>query len=264
MNPSKLLGNRVVPPRTPKSPSPGASGAAPLAAREAAVENTPRARKAAAPLKAPISLKNKTAAAEPVKLSFRDKQFALREEAIIDAVNRQLTSRGYELMVLDDIAAEVGVAKGSLYKHFESKEALAGAAMKRLLQRLLVRAQELSSDKNATALDQLRALLRWALQERAAGRLPTLPSTNTALVKALMSDKTYMSALSGLTDSVGALIEKAMKAKLISAKLPVPVVMFSIYSKSCDPTFDYLRATQSFSDEEVIEFMVKVCFEGLS
>ncbi len=252
MNPSKSVGNRAA------------------AANAALADSAPRARKlplspvVAAPAKRASTVTPKAPAPEPSKLSFRDKQFALREEAIIDAVNRQLTSRGYELMVLDDIAAEVGVAKGSLYKHFESKEALAGAAMKRLLQRLLEQAQALSSDKKATALDQLRALLRWALQERAAGRLPTLPSTNTALVKALMSDKQYMQVLSELTDSVGALIEKAIKAKLISTKLPVPVVMFSIYSKSCDPTFDYLRATQSFSDAEVIEFMVKVCFEGLS
>jgi TetR/AcrR family transcriptional regulator, regulator of autoinduction and epiphytic fitness len=203
-------------------------------------------------------------AAEEVKLSFRDKQFVLREEAILDAVNRQLTSRGYEQMVLDDIAAEVGIAKGSLYKHFESKEALASAAMKRLLMRLHARAVDLSVDKTAPAVEQLRSLLRWALLERAAGRLPTLPATNTTLVKALMSDQEYIDALSNLTDAVGALIEKAMKAKQINPKLPLPVVMFSIYSKSCDPTFDYLRATHQWTDDEVIEFLVRVCFEGLS
>ena len=34
---------------------------------------------------------------------------------------------------MDHIAADVGIAKGSLYKHFESKEALAAAVMVRLL-----------------------------------------------------------------------------------------------------------------------------------
>jgi TetR/AcrR family transcriptional regulator, regulator of autoinduction and epiphytic fitness len=240
----------------PTSRALAAAGASRVATRKPASASK-------APAK-PIARAATMKADDDVKLSFRDKQFALREEAILDAVNRQLTSRGYEQMVLDDIAAEVGIAKGSLYKHFESKEALAGAAMKRLLLRLHARAVDLSVDKTAPALEQLRSLLRWALLERAAGRLPTLPSTNTTLVKALMSDKEYIDALSNLTDAVGALIEKAMKAKLINPKLPLPVVMFSIYSKSCDPTFDYLRATHQWPDDEVIEFLVRVCFEGLS
>ena len=67
----------------------------------------------------------------PPRKSFRETQFELREEAILDATNRLLGDKGYEAMSMDDIAAEVGIAKGSLYKHFESKEALAGAVMRR-------------------------------------------------------------------------------------------------------------------------------------
>jgi TetR/AcrR family transcriptional regulator, regulator of autoinduction and epiphytic fitness len=225
----------------------------------------PRASKAQAQ-QASEAVRHKPAAAsksaaEP-KLSFRDRQFALREEAIIDAVNRQLSSRGYEAMVLDDVAAEVGIAKGSLYKHFESKEVLAAAAMTRLLERLLAKAQSLPTSD--TPLDQLKELLRWTLRERALGQMPTLPSTNTTLQQALMNDKNYMNALSHLTDAMGALIEKAVKAKQLSGSLPLPVMMFSIYARSCDPSFDFLRATQQWSDDRVIEYMVDVCFEGLA
>jgi TetR/AcrR family transcriptional regulator of autoinduction and epiphytic fitness len=34
-------------------------------------------------------------------------------------------------MTVDEVAADVGIAKASLYKHFPSKEALAAAAMVR-------------------------------------------------------------------------------------------------------------------------------------
>ena len=74
-------------------------------------------------------------ATTPARKSFRETQFEVREEAILAATNRLLASRGYELMSMDDIAAEVGIAKGSLYRHFESKEALAAAVMVRLLER---------------------------------------------------------------------------------------------------------------------------------
>ncbi len=56
-----------------------------------------------------------------------------REDAIVLAVNRLLAERGFDLMTVDEVAAEVGIAKASLYKHFSSKEDLAAAAMVRIL-----------------------------------------------------------------------------------------------------------------------------------
>ncbi len=67
------------------------------------------------------------------KLSFKQQQLIVRENAIVDATNTLLAKKGYDLMTMDEVAAEVGIAKASLYKHFPSKEALAGAAMIRLL-----------------------------------------------------------------------------------------------------------------------------------
>ena len=199
--------------------------------------------------------------AADARVSFRDKQFALREEAIIDAVNRQLTTKGFEAMVLDDIAAEVGIAKGSLYKHFSSKEQLAGAALKQLLLRLTAKAASLPTA--TSALDKLKDVLRFALHERCVGRLPMLPSSNEALRKTLMTDKSYMQALSDLMDAFGALIEAAVTAKQMRGDLDSTVLLFSLYARSCDPTFDFLRATGSMTDAQVVDALVAVAFGGL-
>ncbi|MCX7243054.1 MAG: helix-turn-helix domain containing protein, partial [Polaromonas sp.] len=56
-----------------------------------------------------------------------------REDAIVEAVNSLLAEKGFDLMTVDEVAAKVGIAKASLYKHFPSKEDLAAAAMVRLL-----------------------------------------------------------------------------------------------------------------------------------
>ena len=86
----------------------------------------------------------------------------VREDAIIDAVNRLLAEKGFDAMTVDQIAADVGIAKASLYKHFASKEALAAAAMVRVLQRAadVVKAQPAS----LRAIDKVRAVTRWALE----------------------------------------------------------------------------------------------------
>jgi AcrR family transcriptional regulator len=195
-------------------------------------------------------------------LSFRDRQFMLREEAILDAANELLAQRGFELMSMDDLAATVGIAKGSLYKHFESKEQLAAASMTRLLRR--IEAQLAAHEAGQSARTRLEQLLRWTLSERAAGRMPLLPSTNQAVQQALMSNSNYTTALSDVGNALAALVEAGASAGDLRADLPVPVLLFTIYARSCDPSFDFLRASGEWSDDKVIDFMIATCFEGLA
>ncbi len=195
-------------------------------------------------------------------MSFRDRQFQLREEAILDAANQLLAQRGFELMSMDDLAAAVGIAKGSLYKHFESKEQLAAASMTRLLRR--IEAQLAAHEAGQPARERLEQLLRWTLRERAAGRMPLLPSTNQEVQQALMSNTSYTAALNDVGNALGELIEAGAAAGELRGDLPVPVLLFTIYARSCDPSFDFLRASGDWSDDEVIDFMVATCFDGLA
>ena len=47
--------------------------------------------------------------------SFRDQVLKVREDAIISSVNRLLAEKGFEQMTVDEVAADVGIAKASLY-----------------------------------------------------------------------------------------------------------------------------------------------------
>ena len=69
------------------------------------------------------------------RVSFKAQMLKVREEAIVQAVNRLLAEKGFDAMTVDEVAAKVGIAKASLYKHFPSKEDLAAAAMVRVMQR---------------------------------------------------------------------------------------------------------------------------------
>lgn len=194
--------------------------------------------------------------------SFRDQQFLLREEAILKAANSLLATKGYELMAMDDIAQTVGIAKGSLYKHFDSKEALAAAAMTRLLRR--IESQLNKQNSQVAAIDQLKALLTWALEERAAGRLPLLPSTNQSIQQALLANRAYLSALEDVGNRLAELVQQAMEEGALRGDLPVPVMLYAIYARSCDPSFEFLRAAGVWGDEEIIQLMVTSCFDGIA
>ncbi|MFN8987825.1 MAG: TetR/AcrR family transcriptional regulator, partial [Burkholderiales bacterium] len=125
-----------------------------------------------------------------LKTPFKKQQFEAREEAILDAVNRLLSEKGFDLMTMDDVADAVGVAKGSLYKHFSSKERLAAAAMSRLLSQTLDVLD--GFPEQWTARRRLEEILRWTLQHRLRGGVPHLPSTRGAFQRALMMNIEYL------------------------------------------------------------------------
>jgi len=196
------------------------------------------------------------------KLSFKQQQLIVRENAIVDATNRLLAKKGFDLMTMDEVAAEVGIAKASLYKHFPSKEALAAAAMIRLLENTLAFVRGLAPEQ--PAIDRLKGVLKWALEVRMKGGLPTLPSENTTLRDALLNDSRYITRLMDLNELMGELIEKARAQGSIRADLPTEVVLFTIYARSCDPTLDYLRMNEQYDDQQVIGFLLSTCFDGLN
>lgn len=62
---------------------------------------------------------------------------ARRRDEILDAAARLFAERGYADTDLDELAARLGVGKGTVYRYFPSKEKLFFAAVDRAMQRVL-------------------------------------------------------------------------------------------------------------------------------
>jgi TetR/AcrR family transcriptional regulator of autoinduction and epiphytic fitness len=198
------------------------------------------------------------------RVSLKEQMQRVREDAIVDAVNQLLATKGYELMTVDEVAAEAGLAKASLYKLFTSKEELAAAAMVRVLERALAQADVLDQQPDATARDRLEAMVRWTLQVQLAGEMPTLPAQNSRLVSALKSHRAYMDRLFELSDRLGAWIVEAQKRGGLNPKLPSELVLFTMFARACDPVLGMLKASGQYSDEQLVELLLTTTFNGLS
>ena len=197
-----------------------------------------------------------------VQGAFRVQVLAAREAAILAVVNRLLAEKGYDAMTLDAVAAEVGIAKASLYKHFDSKEALAAAAMAGLLDRALAEAERLGADRALDARGRLVETVRWALRAQLAGEMPTLPAENSALRAALVAHRPYLDRLLQLSDVLGAWIVAAQAAGQLDPALPPEVILYTIYARGCDPVLPVLRAG-GHSDARIVEIVLQTCFGGL-
>ena len=70
-------------------------------------------------------------------------------DAILDATDRLLARYGYKKMTIDDLAKEVGIGKGSVYLHFESKEEIALSHVDRIVERVKSRLFAISESKSS-------------------------------------------------------------------------------------------------------------------
>ena len=184
-----------------------------------------------------------------------------REEAIIASVNRLLAEKGFDSMTVDEVAADVGIAKASLYKHFPSKEDLAAAAMVAVMRKAQAYLDTLTAE--LSAVDKLRAVVRWTMALKLAGGMPSLPSQTSSLRSTLMRNKDYMDGLMDVSDRLGAWIEAAQAQGALNPGLPPIAVLYTLFARACDPVLEFLKMGDLYSNEEIITLVLSTCFDGL-
>jgi TetR/AcrR family transcriptional regulator, regulator of autoinduction and epiphytic fitness len=195
---------------------------------------------------------------------FREQVLRAREDAIIAAVNRRLAEKGFEAMTVDEVAADVGIAKASLYKHFPSKEELAAAAMVHVLDRALAFLEQEAARDDEAPIDHLKAAVRWMLQLQMAGEMPSLPSQNSTLRAMLLQHRGYLDRVMAVSERLGAWITEAQSDGAIDRALPPEAVLFTLYARACDPVLPFMRAGGALSDGQVAELVIRTCFDGLA
>ena len=200
--------------------------------------------------------------ARKAPMTFKTQMLQAREDAIVEAANRLLAEKGFDLMTMDQVAANVGIAKASLYKHFSSKEQVAAAGMVRVLGQAQDFLATLPTD--AAPLDQLKAVVRWMMLARLAGRMPSLPSENSTLRAALLASNDYLNALMRVSDQIGGWIEAGQADGTLSARLPPLLVLYTLYARACDPVPEFLKLGGQHSDEEIVQLVLSTCFDGLN
>ena len=204
--------------------------------------------------------------------SIKEQIQRVREEAIVTAVNRLLATKGYDAMTVDEVAAEAGMAKASLYKLFTSKEELAGAAMVGVLDRALgfvdglrnAAEQSVASGGAISALDQLKAVVRWAMRTQLEGEMPSLPAQNSNLSASLQSNDAYMDRLIALSNRLSIWITEAQTSGQLPRHLPAELVLYTLFARACDPVLGLLKESGQYTHAQIIDWVTSTTFDGLA
>jgi len=87
-------------------------------------------------------------------------------QRIIDAANKLIYQQGYQATSLADVADAIGVTKGNLHYHFNSKEDLLDAVIYHRLEGISIQLQQWQQDY-ATPVERLKRFVQMLLNEEA-------------------------------------------------------------------------------------------------
>jgi AcrR family transcriptional regulator len=101
----------------------------------------------------------------------REEAYAGKRNAILDAAQRLVYTKGYEQMTIQDVLDALRISKGAFYYYFDSKPALLDALLARAQEEVLALLRPIAEDAHLSALEKLRrffpTLGRWKTDRKA-------------------------------------------------------------------------------------------------
>lgn len=85
----------------------------------------------------------------------RGKEAEARKQEILDAAEALFARKGFDETSTGDILEAVGIARGTLYYHFKSKEDILDAVIERMTRQLLANARAITEDESLPVLERL-------------------------------------------------------------------------------------------------------------
>ena len=144
-----------------------------------------------------------------------------RKNEILDVAERLFSTKGFDQTSTGDILAQVGIARGTLYYHFQSKEEILDAVIGRMIGQMLVRARELVGRRELSVLQRLTLMIRTLQIHEGWG--DALMEQIHKPQNALMHQKIQERLLAGVNPLLTELIEEGVAEGICHTDYPAEV-----------------------------------------
>jgi TetR/AcrR family transcriptional regulator, fatty acid metabolism regulator protein len=204
-----------------------------------------------------------TAPSEHVSLKERQRQE--REQLILQTAEELLLEKGYHETSIDEIAARVGISKGTVYLHFDSKEELIFALLHRHL-RQFQQALYTILEWGATPRDTLQAILDAyggvaGRQRQLFGAVFQSPELRGRLIENRHVAQEYWD---DLQRRIGAVMEQGKVEGEFDPSIPTPVMLAIFGSLLMPHAYNRLVAQGQMTPEELTRQVSCFFFKGIA
>jgi TetR/AcrR family fatty acid metabolism transcriptional regulator len=198
--------------------------------------------------------------------SLKDRQREERERLILEAAEELLAEKGYHEMSIDDIAARVGVSKGTVYLHFASKEELVLAQLERGMRRFIQSADVVLTSAEPPSA-KLRSLIELIYGQTFKERSQFFISVNENpdLRNRLLDKKrAFHEQWEALSQRVSQAFDDGKALGEFDATIPTPLLVSMFWSLLSPRTYERVIEQEQMSVEEMVGHLNRFFFKGLA
>lgn len=141
-----------------------------------------------------------------------------RRDEILDAADELFSQKGFDGTSTNEILEKIGIARGTLYYHFKSKEDIMDALIKRYEGVLLDNAEQIAKDKSIPVYERIaKVVMALNISNQGNGRIIEHMHKPQ---NALMHQKTQATIVKRLTPLLTGMIEEGIEMGLFQTPFP--------------------------------------------
>ena len=154
-----------------------------------------------------------------------------RKGEILDVAEQLFAEKGYDNASTNDIIKEIGIARGTLYHHFSSKEDILDAIVDRMINRSIAAARTIVKNNTIPLLERIAGAFLTLNIDSGAGAevLEQIHKPQNAL----LHQKSQEKLIREVVPMIAELIEEGNRCKMFHSKYPAEAAeMIIVYSNT--------------------------------
>jgi AcrR family transcriptional regulator len=149
-----------------------------------------------------------------------------RRREILSAANELFQSIGYEDTSVNMIIEKVGIAKGTFYYYFQSKEDLIEAIVDIMLDELIARAEIIAKDKDLTAIHKIEKII--SRKNPSNKKAQKIAKSFDAPSNRALNEKINVQIIIRFSPVLAKIVEQGKKERLFTVENTLETVQFLI------------------------------------
>ncbi|KHL92017.1 TetR family transcriptional regulator [Paenibacillus sp. IHB B 3415] len=186
------------------------------------------------------------------------KEAEIRRNEILDAAEELFGQKGFDGTSTGDILGKVGIARGTLYYHFKSKEDIMDALIERTNANILGAAQHIAADKSIPVIDRILRVVMALNISGGSGSSTEIMEHIHKPQNALMHQKIQKAIISGVPPILTPIICEGIEQGIFNTQYPYECMeMVVIYANTIFDD-DMVEMTDEVRMSRVLAFISNV------
>ncbi len=146
------------------------------------------------------------------------KEAQVRKDEILDVAQKLFLEKGYAKTTVEDILKKIGIAKGTLYYHFKSKEEILSVIVDRQIENAEKSLIQIEQNQEESAIEKLVQVVQLLSQSK------QIVDNIREKENYEFHQKSFTQSLLCFTPIMTKIVEQGIKEKLFSTKYPKETV----------------------------------------